>query len=311
MRFHLLSGALGVALVLSACGEAASVGSGAPELAPAAGAATAEQGALMPGFALMGGDRTRPIADFVDRQGTFCLPDGAGGCVAFVPPVRNFVGTDNILDGLQAQDPADYRFASVDYAGLAEKWLQEASGGAATFGTTTSGTVVERPLPDGRAKVHVNLHTRNALTWVVAPVDDGDDNPYAPNPFPDGALLFGYRAPDLLNAAGDGLRSDRRPGLSDVRFSVEFINTAPGAPLPDLNQLLSSFAEPGSEFQAIWLEAHGDGPLRPAFGVPADRPAHVTLTQTAPIFAGVHNGFKGAFQDAFPVEHIELRPIGK
>ena len=35
---------------------------------------------------------TRPISDFVSAQGTFCLPDGGGGCFLFVPPVPNFAG---------------------------------------------------------------------------------------------------------------------------------------------------------------------------------------------------------------------------
>ena len=34
----------------------------------------------------------RSIDEFVAAQGTFCIDDGAGGCVLFVPPVANFVG---------------------------------------------------------------------------------------------------------------------------------------------------------------------------------------------------------------------------
>ncbi len=35
----------------------------------------------------------RPISDWVDVQGTYCIPnpDGSPGCFLFVPPVQNFV----------------------------------------------------------------------------------------------------------------------------------------------------------------------------------------------------------------------------
>jgi hypothetical protein len=89
--------------------------------------------------------QTRPITAFVDAQGTFCFPDGMGGCLTFVPPVANFIGWT---------DRARNRALSVDYAGLVDDFF----GGA--LGTTTAGTVTERPLADGRAEVTVVLHTR-------------------------------------------------------------------------------------------------------------------------------------------------------
>ena len=39
-----------------------------------------------------GGATQRPISEFVSAQGTFCRPDGAGGCTLFVPPLLNFLG---------------------------------------------------------------------------------------------------------------------------------------------------------------------------------------------------------------------------
>jgi hypothetical protein len=73
-------------------------------------------------------------------------------------------------------------------------------------------------LADGRAEVEVRLQTENALTWVT----DGC-NDFATDP-----LLFGHRAPDVLGGA--------EPGLCDSFLQLTFMNTAPGAPLPDLIQ---------------------------------------------------------------------------
>ena len=90
----------------------------------------------------------RPISDFVQAQGTFCFPNGSGGCLLFVPPVPNFVGWG---------DQAGNLGASVDYAGLANACFGNA------FGTTTSGVITERALANGRAEDTVLLFTQNAL----------------------------------------------------------------------------------------------------------------------------------------------------
>ena len=96
----------------------------------------------------------RPIEDFLSTQGTFCVDDGVGGCLLFVPPDPNFLGWTNDLDS------AVIHFAGVDYAGLADAY---APGKTPSF----SGTVTERPLPDGHAEVTVRLHTKNANVWVI------------------------------------------------------------------------------------------------------------------------------------------------
>ena len=207
----------------------------------------------------------RPIGDFISTQGTYCFPDGMGGCILFVPPIQNFLGWSD-PDGL---------LASVDYAGLADDWLN------GLLGTEFDGTVRERPLADGRAQVRVVLHTKNALTWVV----EGDD--FATSP-----LIFGYRAPDV--AAGE------TPGLADSHMNIVFINSEPGAPLPDLMQL--AFApEPGQELRFLKINATANGPL-----VPDGTPAKATVTQTG-IF---RTPFMGAVSDGFPVERIKIQEVG-
>ena len=212
----------------------------------------------------------RPIEDWIEQQGTYCFPDGSGGCLLFVPPIENFFGFT---------DPGSERAASVDYAGLANDWIEEASGGSTSFGTTFSGSITERPLSDGRAEVNVRLRTDNALAWVV----DGFD-------FATGDLLFGNRAPDVL--AGD------EPALVSSHLTLRFINTAPGAPLPDLIQLL---VEDFEALRFIGFEANGEGPLADDGGRGKLQVVQRGLFMTSS---------QSAVADSFPVEKILLKPVG-
>lgn len=222
-----------------------------------------------------GAETSRPIEEFVDAQGTFCFPDGMGGCILFVPPIENFIGQS---------DPANGLLSSVDYAGLADSWIQDTCG--LSFGTTFGGTVSEEVLEDGRALVHVTLQTRNALSWVT---DGGDFN----NP-----LLFGARAPDVCN--GD------EPSLGSMTLVVDFINPAPGDPLPDLLQILAAPLE-GQEVLKLLMRARADGDLRAAFGVPDGTRGRFYTTQNGLLMTP----FMGAVADGFPVERIRLRAVGR
>jgi hypothetical protein len=227
----------------------------------------------------------RLIEDFLDAQGTFCvtpsllggeLPDGAivdgEGCVIFVPPVANYIGWN---------DPLQARGASIDYAALADDFL----GGL--LDTQPSGSVTERPLADGRAEVKVRLHTRNALTWVT----DGLES-FATDP-----LLFGNRAPEVQSGA--------EPALCDAEFRVVFINTAPAAPLPDLLQI--AFApEPGQELRLLAIRCNATGELRAAFGVADGTPGQANIVQSGLFITSSQQ----IVEDAFPVERIDLRPVG-
>lgn len=237
----------------------------------------------------------RPVEDFVERQGTFCISalgesyetqivDGnfVGNCstgappILFVPPTANFIGTG---------DAEQNRVASIDYAGLADYW----SGGQ--FGTNFSGSVMERPLADGRAHVKVILRTENALTWVV----EGDD-------YTADALLFGNRAPDVVAGA--------EPALGSSSLELDFINTAPGADLPDLLQL-AALPEPGQQLLSLKIGNKAKGPLTELFGVPAGTPGLNIGTQVG-LLGNPNCGVEpSALADCFPVEQINLRVIGK
>jgi hypothetical protein len=217
----------------------------------------------------------RPIEDFVNRQGTFCIyPDFTGGTYAdtcppdsplIVPPVANFIGWTDLAEGIAA---------SVDYAGLADAFAEGA------FGTETTGTVTERPLKDGRAEIHVKLHTKNALSWVV----DGFDFT--------GPLLFGHRAPDVE----DG----EEPALGESLLHVKFINPEPGAELPDLIQLLY-FPEDDQELLFLSFNARADAP--PDDGTPG----RVQVVQTGLFMTEP----QAPTWDGFPVENIILLPVGQ
>jgi hypothetical protein len=100
------------------------------------------------------------------------------------------------------------------------------------------GTVKERVRPDGRAEVRVKLEARNALSWafLIADADFRDPLVFLNTP-----LSFGARAQDVVKGA--------QPALGKASFDITFTNTAPGAPLPNLLQLVSDPQRPG---QAPW-----------------------------------------------------------
>lgn len=196
----------------------------------------------------------RPLAEFVAAQGTYCFDDGAGGCLLFEPPVQNFLGQNDPVRGLSM---------SVDYAGLADRWI--VANGGESIGTKFSGTVTEKPLADGRARVTVVLNTKKALVWV-------EDSPDFSGP-----LLFGNKAPEVLAGA--------RANTCSSSFRVTFINTAPGAPLPDLIQL-AVVPEPGQEILSISTHCNAKGQLHAAYGVPEGTPGRAMSRQAARVIDG-------------------------
>ena len=213
----------------------------------------------------------RPISDFVGAQGSTNL---------FIPPVPDYIGWF---------DNPPHEFASVDYAGLASGWLL--ANGGPDLGTETSGTVVERPLSDGRALVTVILHTTNANSFAVP--FDAD--------FATGPLLFGYRAQDIL------ANPTLTPALSVSQFRVDFKNTAVGAGLPDLvDAFILGNAVPGQELRFLSFRSNGSGPLHAEFGVPEGTPGSMIVTQTGLFMTQ----FQGATGDGFPAERVDLHPLG-
>jgi hypothetical protein len=180
-------------------------------------------------------------------------------------------------------------FAGVDYAGLADAY-----GPGET--PLMSGMVTERPLSDGRAEVTVILHTKNANAWVIDLDLSGDVLDQIANK----PTLFGHRPIDVVSGATQA--------LADSLLHVRFINTAPGAPLPDLVQLNNNPSSlPGTELKLLAFSVSATGPLTEEYGVPENTPGKCTIVQTGLIPKA---GQSRALADAFPVEDINLSVIG-
>jgi hypothetical protein len=71
------------------------------------------------------------------------------------------------------------------------------------------------------------------------------------------------------------------PTLGDAFVEIRFTNTAPGAPLPDFNQLLFC-PLPGQALDFLAIRAQASGPLRGGFGVPEGTPGRLEVSQTGP-----------------------------
>jgi hypothetical protein len=225
----------------------------------------------------------RPLSDFLSAQGTTAILD---------PPIPDYLGFFS--------DPArpPIRLVLIDYAGIEARWIQENGGPA--LGTDVSGTVMERPLADGRAEVTVRLHTVRAQTWVIpfdlAAFENGDFTQFQTSP-----LLFGFRGQDLV------ANPTLSPALSVCDLEVMFKNTAVGAPLPDLlNAFVFGNAAPGQELVSLVIASTGSGPLRAAFGVAEGTPGKSVVVQTVLLMAS----FKGALADGAPAELVDLHALG-
>jgi hypothetical protein len=238
----------------------------------------------------------RPLSDWLSQQGTTSV---------FFPPVPDLVGWAN-GDDPPVQPP---RFALADYAGVFAAYIRSVNS-AIDLGTTVSGTVTERPLADGRAMVHVNIRTKNALTWVY---DISQSFP--------GELILGSSALDVL----DG----QPPALGETHLDVIFTNTAPGAPLPNLvramgNLCFESDDHPvadcppaGVEVVDLRFSAQVTGPLHAAFGVPEGTRARFMTSQTGfqvttCTLDPSHAKLVGpqATADCFPVETMFIQVLG-
>jgi hypothetical protein len=145
---------------------------------------------------------TRPLSDFLDAQGTTSL---------FFPPVQDMLGwTDGPL----------INFGLVDYAGLANAYIEETTG--TSLGTSMNGTVIECARGDGTALILVVLKTANALGFaqsIEALINNNFDFLHTPT-------IFGAKAQDVLTGATPAL------GAADLRTT--FVIGHPGDPLPDI-----------------------------------------------------------------------------
>lgn len=105
-----------------------------------------------------------------------------------------------------------------------------------------------------------------------------------------GALLFGTRVGDLLAGA--------TPTLGEAKLEITFINSAPGAPIPNLFDMMIT----GATF-----EASAFCPLTAAAGLgPDGTPGHAWANQIR-LLTKVHGH---AAIDGFATENVRLRAVG-
>ena len=225
----------------------------------------------------------RPIEEWVAAQGTLCRIDvTTGKCQEWLPGIaRNFPAVAEV-DGCQC--------ALVDYAGIVAEWLDVKSGGAIKVPTKISGTVQEKPVQFTNwlgetwtaAEVSVDLMTKDAITWV-----------FRDCLWP-GECVYGARYDEILAGA--------QPTLSDVFVHVDFMNTAPGAPLPDLVDLMLN---PGDarDLRSEHIVANGEGRLRALYGVPEGTPGRIHVISNVLYNASSHIAY------GTPVSNIKLEVV--
>ncbi len=264
LRIHALLVGLIVLAVLGGCSQEASRVQ-APEIA----ASDTEEGIGPLAQAVQ-----RPFSDYTSTQGTFCFPDGSGGCIDFEPPVRNFIGWSE-------HEPVFN--ALFEYLGNADQWLQQQSGGSLSLGTEITGTVKERPLPGGRAEIHITVHARNILAWMT------HIESYVLDP-----LVFGYRVTDVLAGAP--------PSLGDFHMNIRFIVPEQNAPIPDLFQLIV-MPEPEQELLHLSVNMSAVGILHEGSGYPEGTLGLVRVVQVYPPLPN------STYGTGWAVERIDIQPI--
>ena len=184
---------------------------------------TSVAGMLLPGLGVAGAfkgedcvsETKRPLSDFLTAQGT------SGS--SFFPPVPDYVGWAS----------SDFvTFALVDYAGLANKYIEDS--GAKSLNTQVTGQVRECALADGTARVTVKLVTANALGFAQSIADliaSGFD-------FEGTATNFGAKAVDVATGA--------EAAKGTAKLTTTFTIESPGAALPDFLDV-AFIPEPGDD----------------------------------------------------------------
>jgi uncharacterized membrane protein len=224
----------------------------------------------------------RPLSDFLSRQGAYCIQLDANGnydcaagtygggssCFLYVPPFPNY---------LDWTDPVNQSSVSFDYAGIVNAALGN------RFNTTTTGSISELPQADGSVIVTVLLHTHNALTWATTG--------------------FGATGTDLFGHTSAEVAAGAQPAIGSCNLKVVLHGPAPGAPLPDLIELLGGCG-PWS-FMSVDFDGQASGPL------PNGAAGRLQVIQTGLVTtAGLANSNSRVALDAFPAEQITIQAAG-
>jgi hypothetical protein len=172
------------------------------------------------------------------------------------PPISAFVSAQNASTCKAAgfvlwEDTPRTRLMYVDYYGYQDSLLDLG------LGTTTDGVVTESRQDDGRTRVHVVLHTSNALIWVT------DDPVVLP-----GSPKFGHTPTEVQAGAA--------AALGDSTLTTDFLMSE--GPLPDFCQLIFTPAE-GQQLLSFRFSAGAEGALRAGSGVAEGTPGATQCTQ--------------------------------
>jgi hypothetical protein len=157
---------------------------------------------------------SRSLSDFLDAQGTLDDPP------LFFPPVKDYAGW---------ADGKFITFALIDYAGLANNYIDDQTG--QSLGTEVSGSVTECALADGTARITVSLFTSRALGFAQSLEDLANNN----FDFLNTPTTFGAKAQDVVNGAD--------AAVGPVTLFTTFSISAPGANLPDLLDVIGNPAQ--------------------------------------------------------------------
>jgi hypothetical protein len=185
--------------------------------------------------------------------------------------INDFVSTQIIYWYWTDPNDPNPKFFISDFAGV----LNNAYG--LNISSTYEGKITEKALSDGTAEVRVMLKAHNVLTYVL----NGSSQ-----------LLFGERPSTILGGA--------TPTLGDANLDITFINSAPGAPIPELYYM--------TNVSKLSMNASAFGPFKSLAGFgPDGTPGHAWVNQVG-LLTKV-NGKPGI--DGFAVEYVKLQPVGK
>jgi hypothetical protein len=152
-------------------------------------------------------------------------------------------------------------------------------------GTTVTGNVTVRSLPDGRALVTVLIHSTNALCWAF-------DFALSPTPTfgasPRQVVVLGYT-----------------PSFGQGMERIEFTMPSPETPLPPLWELWT----PEFPVTSLVTEFSCNGMLTAVSGYPAGTPAMAHVTQRGLFPAG--EPARCPAGDCWPAELAFYKPIGQ
>lgn len=262
-RPHVLLAAC-VVLTATACG---SDPVSAPSFEPVAARASA------------GGSTSRSTIDqFVAAQGTYCGIDGR-----FCHPL----GIGSILGW---SGPSGSPAATLDFAGVNAAWYLENIG--VDFGYSSSGTVRERRLADGRRLITVNLRFENTL--LAAYPDFSSLDPLV------GADFTEYGTVEPVTASGTVM--------------IRMILPRDYVGLPDIMQVIFE-PLPGMELLQLVANARAEGTLRRDFdGIAAGTEVRVRVhaAYLPKLMGTVSENATGLVRTFFgPSDAVRIQPIGR